>query len=256
MAKSTKTFTISFTVNIKTENLGLNFETQAVRLFKALEFEILSGKLKPGQRLVRRDLSRRFNLSQATVSEALWRLESEGLAESLPMYGTRITEISLKRLQDELVMREALECEVARLLVDKIPATDVPRLRELAEKVDTLMQNAESYSREGMETHQEFHLSLARLTGSGLLTREVERVWQRHCIFFLWVSNQVLHVPPNWHRKLLDAILSGDADVAEKTMREHVLYGSNHQLEVLRKAQEASQNLPGEGFPPRHGLGS
>jgi DNA-binding GntR family transcriptional regulator len=45
-----------------------SFETSAVRLYHELQKEILTGKLPPGTRLIRRELGKRFELSQSTVS--------------------------------------------------------------------------------------------------------------------------------------------------------------------------------------------
>ena len=222
-------------MNLRDAEDEVVFETQAVRLFRTLEVEILSGKLNPGQRLVRRDLSRRFDVSQATVSEALWRLESDGLAESAPMYGTRVARITLGRVREELILREALECQVARQAALNIKPTDIPQLGQMADKVDALLRNAGAYSQPDMECHQEFHLSLARLSGCKLLIREVDRVWRRHFMFFTWLSGKVWPSPTHWHRTLLDAIFTHDPDMAERAMREHVLYGANHQIEVLEK---------------------
>lgn len=224
-------------MNIRSASQNVSFETQAVRLFRELEMEILAGKFQPGERLVRRDISNRFGLSQATVSEALWRLESEGLVESAPMYGTRITQLTTSKVMDETLLREALECQIARVAAEKIRPADLPRLGEMADKVDALLRSSGTSSREDMETHQEFHLALAELTGSTLLLREVERLWGRHFLFFTWMSGKMWPSPAHWHRSLLDAIASGSPDTAERAMREHVLYGSNHQMEVLASFQ-------------------
>jgi len=217
------------------QNIG--FETQAVRLFRKLEFEILSGKLQPGQRLVRRELCIRFGLSQATVSEALWRLESDGMAESAPMYGTRVLPITVEKLSDELMLRQALECQIARMVAGLIKPSHIQHLEELADQVDTLLAGATDYSMENMQIHQEFHLEIARLSGSALLLRELERSWRRHFMFFSWVSASVYPSPPQWHRQLLLALQTRNPDTAEHAMREHVLFGSAHQLKVLEKIQ-------------------
>jgi len=224
-------------VNIKSSDTkDTVFETQAVRIYRHLEDEILTCQLQPGQRLTRRDLSRRFQVSQATISEALWRLESDGLAESAPMYGTRVTQVTMERMRDELVLREGLECQVARQAARQVRSADLPRLGELADLVDAALRNAEAYSRADMETHQEFHLSLARLTQCRLLVREVESLWRRHFMVFTWVTGMVCPSPANWHRTLLDAISTRDTDIAERAMREHVLHGSDHKFQVLEES--------------------
>jgi DNA-binding GntR family transcriptional regulator len=223
-------------MNLKSDDNHFAFQTQAYRIFEKLEREIVTGILKPGQRLIRRELTNRFGVSQATVSEALWRLEAEGLTESAPMFGTRVTRMTLRHVQEEVVLREALEVHVARMLALTSPAPELAPLYELADRLDPIMEKGGD-AREGMDIHQEFHLGLARLTQSSLLIREVERLWQRYCIFFNWMSAQALPVPRQWHRILLDAIASGDPHQAEETMRQHVLYGKDQQADVLLKLE-------------------
>jgi len=47
-------------------------------------------------------------------------------------------------------------------------------------------------------------------------------------------------VPAGWHQSLLEAIMTRDPDLAERTMREHVRYGSEDDLAALRYALEHS----------------
>ncbi len=160
------------------------------------------------------------------------------------MYGTRVSPITTEKLNDELALREALECQIARIASGCIKPSHVPRLEELADQVDNLIVQGTDYSMKNMQIHQEFHLELARLTGSALLLRELERSWRRHFMFFSWVSAKVWPSPPRWHRLLLEAILTGKADIAERAMRKHVLFGSKHQVKVLEKIQVDGQETP------------
>lgn len=221
----------------------LPFETSAVRLYHDLQKEILTGKLPPGARLVRRELGRRFNLSQSTVSEALWRLESDGLVESAPMYGTRVCHMTMDRVRNELVLREALECEVARLVTETLLPSHEQPLLDLAAQVDEAMREGGSASlEEGMEIHHKFHMELTRLTGYELLVREVDLIWRRHFVLFNWISAHVMPVPANWHRTLLTEIFSRDPDRAERAMRAHVRYGKSQQLKVLAEVNRLTRH--------------
>ncbi|MDR1280946.1 MAG: GntR family transcriptional regulator [Opitutaceae bacterium] len=244
-------------MNLSHTDFGENepFETSAVRLYHELQHEILAGKLHPGARLVRRELCSRFGLSQSTITEALWRLESDGLVESAPMYGTRVCEISPERTRGEHVLREALECQIAREVAEVLHPCDEPRLLDLADKVDATMRADEmmkagaTYSGEGMELHRSFHTALAEVTGIDLLIREVDRQWRRHLVLFNWISSRMMPVPDGWHRTLLVEIFSRDPDRAERAMRTHVRYGRANQLQVLaeiRRDHQAAANTPGE----------
>ncbi|EIP99621.1 transcriptional regulator [Opitutaceae bacterium TAV1] len=209
-----------------------SFETSGVRLYRELQHEILTGKLHPGERLIRRELCARFQLSQSTVTEALWRLENDGLVESAPMYGTRVCEISLDRTRNEHVLREALECQVARELAHVLHPDDEPRLLKLADKVDSAMRG-DGQSQESMELHRIFHMTLAELTTFTLLAKEVALQWHRHLVLFNKISSRILPIPAGWHRSLLTEIFSRDPERAERAMRTHVRYGHSQQLQVV-----------------------
>lgn len=219
------------------------FETNAVRLYHDLQKEILTGKLPPGTRLVRRELCKRFGFSQSTVSEALWRLESDGLVESAPMYGTRVCHMTMDRVRNELVLREALECEVARLATETILPKHEQPLLDLAAEVDEAMREGSSIpADQGMDIHRAFHMELTQITGYELLVREVDLIWRRHFVLFNWISAHVLPVPANWHRTLLTEIFSRDPDRAERAMRAHVRYGKAQQLQVLAEVNRLTQH--------------
>ncbi|MDP0497398.1 MAG: GntR family transcriptional regulator [Verrucomicrobiota bacterium JB024] len=211
------------------------FETNAVRLYHQLQREILIGKLHPGERLVRKALCDRFKVSQSTVTEALWRLESDGLVESAPMYGTRVCEITMERTRNEHILREALECQVAREVTEVLRPDDEPVLLEMADEVDRAMQVGAKYSEAGMESHRSFHMKLAEITGLEILMKEMDQQWRRHLVLFNWISSKLLPVPQGWHRMLLLEIFSRDPDRAERAMRTHVRYGRSRYLEVVEE---------------------
>ncbi|MDR1282922.1 MAG: GntR family transcriptional regulator [Opitutaceae bacterium] len=218
-----------------------SFETSGVRLYRELQHEILTGKLHPGEHLIRRELCARFQLSQFTVTEALWRLENDGLVESAPMYGTRVCEISLDRTRNEHVLREALECQVARELAQVLHPDYEPRLLKLADKVDSAMRGGTGQLQESMELHRTFHMTLADLTTFPLLAREIALQWHRHLVLFNKISSRILPIPASWHRSLLIEIFSRDPERAEHAMRTHVRYGHSQQLQVVAEINRSLQ---------------
>ncbi|MCX7935224.1 MAG: GntR family transcriptional regulator, partial [Planctomycetota bacterium] len=70
----------------------------------------------PGEFLDRRGVAREIGISPAPVLEAMLRLQEEGLLEALPRRGTRVRIITADYLLGQLLVREALECEAARLI--------------------------------------------------------------------------------------------------------------------------------------------
>jgi len=209
-------------------------DTLSHRTYQALRREIATGQIRPGQRLVREEIAQRLGVSHMPVIEALLRLEQDGLAESIPNRGSRVKTVSLETVRNECVLREAIECQVARLVAEAA-GSQSDRLASAARRLDRLMQRGDSGSEIGMELHMEFHLDLARLTGFELLREQLEAVWLRHLMQINWLNAALQPVPADWHQSLLAALGGGDPDTAERAMREHVRYGADH---LARAVQE------------------
>ena len=70
---------------------------------------ILSGSLKPGERLVERDLAEQLGTSLTVVREALVQLETEGFITKRPNSSTYITQLGRNEIEQILVVRRVLE---------------------------------------------------------------------------------------------------------------------------------------------------
>ena len=214
--------------------------TLASRAYEALRKEITTGVLKPGARLVRRDIAKRLGVSTIPIIEALLRLEQDGLVESRPNCGARVRPLSIDTVVNECVLREALECQVARLVAETIAERQLSELKAAARRLDAMMQRVDPGSIIGMELHMEFHLRLAEIAGYPLLTQQLRAVWLRHLMQLNWVNAAILPVPEKWHEALVDAFVARDADGAEATMREHARYGARTLSEAIQRMTATS----------------
>jgi DNA-binding GntR family transcriptional regulator len=210
----------------------------SAHVYESLRREILSGTIPPATRLVRRDLGKRLGVSTIPVTEALLRLERDGLVESRPRSGTRVRPLSLEAVRNDQVLREALECQAARLCAENVNEDQVRELYDLADALDGLLAAADPWSEEGMNRHLEYHLALARAGGYSILVEELQRVWLRRFVQLNWINAIIYPVPPHWHRQLTDAVATRDPAYAEAKMRHHVRYNIEHYLDAARKMDE------------------
>lgn len=207
----------------------------AGRVYRTLQGEITTGAIRPGRRLVRREIAKRLGVSPIPVIEALLRLEQDGLVESRPNHGARVKEVTLETIVNECMLREAIECQVARLVAESATEHDLAELEAWARRLDGLMRRADPASVIGMELHMEFHMRLAEIAGYPLLTEELRGVWVRHLMQVNWLNAAIDPVPPGWHQHLVAALRSKDVERAEQTMRAHVRYGSDSLHAALRE---------------------
>ena len=78
-------------------------------VFNTLRTSILTGELKPGERLMEIHLADKLGVSRTPIREAIRKLELEGLVLMIPRKGAEGADISEKSLKDVLEVREALE---------------------------------------------------------------------------------------------------------------------------------------------------
>jgi len=213
------------------------FLTVTEKVYRALRDEITSGQLEPGTRLVRRTVSKRFSVSTIPVTEALYRLEQDGLVDSEAKYGSRVRIWTLDALRNEQALREALECQAARKCAETATDDQLAELARLAAQLDELMANPDPRSVEGMKAHLDLHLTIARNAGYTLIERELKRVWLRWLVRWNWISAAHNPVPADWHRQLIAAIAKRDGDTASEVMRDHVLRNQEHDVELLGEMQ-------------------
>src|SRR6185369_13613233 len=106
--------------------------------YNSVRQRILRGDLKLGQVISRRTLASEMGMSFLPVSEALLRLEVEGLLESRPRAGTRVRIPSREDVVGHFTVREALEVQAAMLFTDAATPTERGELRKLATRVDAV----------------------------------------------------------------------------------------------------------------------
>ncbi|MCR5279496.1 MAG: GntR family transcriptional regulator, partial [Lachnospiraceae bacterium] len=89
-------------------------------VFKTLRKAILTGELKPGERLMEIHLAQKLGVSRTPIREAIHKLEQESLVTMIPRRGAVVAEISEKGLRDVLEVRRALDTFCAELACDRI----------------------------------------------------------------------------------------------------------------------------------------
>lgn len=211
----------------------VEFETSSIRTYKEIRRDIISGKLQPGAKLTRRTVAGEYGVSPITILEAFHKLELDGLVESRPMYGTRVRPLTREHFMGEQVMREALECQSARLCALNLDDNSAAGLETLADLLDRRMGH--EHEDDEMKEHARFHITVASVGGANVLKAGIERLFFREFMWATWKSAQKINPPDGWHNTLLDALRTGNPDLAEAAMRAHVAYHSDVLLDLLEK---------------------
>ncbi|MBR0599237.1 GntR family transcriptional regulator [Sinanaerobacter chloroacetimidivorans] len=117
----------------------LNFDIQSHRPLREIVYEelrslILTGKIKPGTRMMEIELAEDMGVSRTPIREAIRKLEKEGLVVIEPRKGAYASEVSLKDMEDILEVRANLEGLAAYLAAERMTAEQKKELLSVSEK--------------------------------------------------------------------------------------------------------------------------
>jgi DNA-binding GntR family transcriptional regulator len=206
--------------------------------------QILRGELRLGAVLSRRKLAARLGVSVFPISEALLRLENEGLVESKPQVGTRVRVPSEKDIRERFIVREALESQSARLVAERATLEQRRELNRMAENVDALFSrqaagNADSGFVFAVHSyHLQLHMRIAEYSGCAALSELIEK---NNVLVLNWIFDRESApvLPPTFHRDLLRIVTGNRADAADGAMRHHVRSGLEEAIRAVARFHSA-----------------
>ena len=203
----------------------------AAEAYEFVKHRILRGELPMGQVISRRKIAAELGMSFLPVSEALLRLEFEGLLESRPRAGTRVRIPSREDVRGHYVVREALEVQAAMLFAAVATAEDRSELMKLAERVDA-MSVLDQYLY--LPAHEKLHRRIAEGARCPALSLAIEKT---HALASTWscITRQASDkAPARRHQSLVEVIVSADPESAAEAMRQHVNRGMENAMARLK----------------------
>ena len=236
--------------NLLPEAAAGDARTLAERVFDALQTAIVTGDLKPGEKIREPELAGRFGVSRGPLRDALRRLEARHLVITTPNTGARVVSLSPRKLVELYEVREALEGMTCRLAAQNMSDNDIDELGKLLDRheADIAEQDGAAYFRQ--EGDLDFHFRIADGCGNALLRSALcEDHYQLMRLYRYKFSNRAGRARRALaeHRLILDAIRERDAEHAELMMRRHI---RNARLTFERfleanedSTQDPSQNL-------------
>lgn len=212
----------------------------------ALEIErcIREGVHQPGSRLPpERDLAEQFSVSRPTVREAIIALEIRQLVEVRHGSGVYVVvsppnvhaaaELNVGAF--ELIeARLMFEGEAAALAAAVMDDDELTKLKAILGR----MEAADPASADELALDRTFHLLIAQGTKNSLIEQAVEHLWDlressplcRH--MFEQARQGGINPRPDEHRRIYDALVARDSDLARSAMRDHLTRVSEDLLAV------------------------
>ncbi len=203
---------------------------------------ILSGKIRPGSRLIEEDLATSLKVSRGPVRQAIFRLQQEGLVVHEPHRGATVGEVSEDDVADIYSLRLALERLAVEHAGRRAEASDLARVEAVLDRFRA-MPPSEIDRRRVAELDIEFHDAVFQAARSRRLYRAWETLRSQLMMFLMLRDALPADYLDSWHRdheRLLDAIRHGDAPSADTIIVEHVESAKARLLAILHTRRQAA----------------
>jgi GntR family transcriptional regulator of vanillate catabolism len=209
----------------------LSMQTLSQQVTDTLRDWILEGRFRPAERIEEESTARLIGVSRTPVREALANLANEGLIDHQPKRGYLVRVFELEDVltaYEVRAMLEGLACRRAALR--GVSPEQQERLRHCLDEGDRILgkgilepDDHAPYQRINVELHQ----ILISASCNPWVSRFAEQAGQIPYAsgrIVLWDDHGLILRSHGDHHRIVEAVLSGDAQRAEHLMREHVYY--------------------------------
>ncbi len=220
-------------------------ETLTAAVARSIGEAIVRGAFAPGQALPEQPLSAQLGISRGTVREALRLLADQGLVEIVRHRGAFVAELTPRKAHEIFTLRAELEAFAVRLVFARGGYADETIDTLEATLIDLGQTADQGQIFEAAEQDMRFHDLLTRECGHQELLDLLAglRLQMRRFIVLTKLVNSDVEPESLTHRRLLDALRSGDVDVAAGEVRGHILAAGE---QLLRKIEANT----GDGINP------
>lgn len=223
--------------------------TLAAQVYERLRDDIVLGELAPNTKLTLELLKERYGLGMTPLREALYRLSSSSLVLLEERRGFRVAPISPTHLAEVIELREVIETLLLRNAfkhADLNWETQIVAAFHRLERTADFKFNPGPYSSDWEAAHRDFHLALLSAARLPTLREFHLSLWDHAARYRNLANAGERTMPPDvyeGHRKLMEAVLSRDEEMAAVLMRRHVTLATAHIMQSLfpQHAQPAPQ---------------
>ena len=219
------------------------------KILETIRDAIMSGALKPGEKVAEPELAERFGISRTPIREAFRQLESEGYLTVIPRKGAVVVSFSPKEIEEFYAIKSILEGYAARRACSNLTGREVEKLRAINDKLLQLADEGDL--KHFFKVHSDFHEMFIRAADNEKLHDMISNLvgkFQRLRIASLSMPGR-MHISVQEHEKIVDAFAARDADLAEQLVRKNAEYGGR----VLMEGTEGAVPLkPAERLEMLH----
>lgn len=207
-------------------------------VFQKLRESIITGQLKPGDRLMEIKLANAMGVSRTPVREAIRKLQSEGLVIMNARRGAVVAPINEQDMREILEIRKALESLACQLVAVKATKENIEELRS----INNVMRKAIDDGDISTITEQDvcFHETITELAANNhlasMLDQIKEHLYRYRLEFIKELKNK--YVLAEEHDKIIDAIESKNPKTAGREIEKHIELQERYIINALEEMKQ------------------
>jgi len=205
----------------------------SIRITKEIEEAILSGQLKPRERLIEMDLISQFGVSRTVIREALKRLEAKGLIRTTPYRGAVVADLTTDEIEEIYFIRAELEKIAARLVLEHITQKEIQNLKKVSKEVERHLREK---THQMVDMDSEFHRMIFRACLNSYLYDMIDFLHTKaHIVRFnAWSLPHRIEQSIVEHREMIKAIENRNLPQLEKLIVKHLTISKNSYMSQLK----------------------
>ena len=213
------------------DNNVIIFDDLGTKAYKKLKEMIISGQLKPGQKLNQVQLAEQLGISRTPLLQAMNRLTSEQLTETIPRRGTRVRVFTNEDLLSIFEIRGRLEPYICELAAKNISDEQVHRLKLNIKSTSQAIENKDEALFKTLDN--EFHSIIIESSKNYFIAEVLQKyVPLMHAVNLLKPMEKSLQD----HKNIVESLIERDSLGSSQLMYYHI-YGStkNKLLQILEQ---------------------
>lgn len=201
-------------------------------VFNTLRQAILTGELKPGERLMEIHLANRLGVSRTPIREAIHKLELEGLVTMIPRRGAEVAQITEKSMNDVLEVRRALDALCVELACDRITSEELEQLKNACEEFEQAVKTKDI--KKIAQADVALHDIIVQATGNQRLIQLVLNLSEQMYRYrFEYIKDTSQHQNLiEEHRIIYRSIVNKEKETAAQAAMVHI---DNQKLAIMRQ---------------------
>ncbi len=201
-------------------------------VFNTLRQAILTGELKPGERLMEIHLANRLGVSRTPIREAIRKLELEGLVTMIPRRGAEVSQITEKSMNDVLEVRLALDALCVELACDRISDEELENLKKACISFEQAVKTKDA--KRIAQADVALHDIIVQATGNQRLIQLINNLSEQMYRYrFEYIKDFTQHERlVEEHRIIYESIVQKDKETASAAAKMHI---DNQKKAIIRQ---------------------